>query len=399
MFFISIFAPLKTGKREMADLLYYFNPDHDMAMANFTPYYKAPAEIVRMAADLSVLPAWYADRGAAVKVDALARVREWENPLFPTDVEWTDRWLPVSCSPWGWNPALVHALQGIVPPHLLPDEARLSRLRYLAGRQRCPEVLRFFADCPFTCGEAEVCASVAEVRAFIESRGEVLLKAPWSGSGRGLVHVSPATWNASVEGWTARIIRTQGAVMAEPYYDKMSDFAMEFRADGSGGVTFVGYSLFETDSFGNYKANLLLSNEEIERRLASFAPVEWLHVVRNRLLEVFPPLFGKDYAGYFGVDMMICCRAETYALHPCVEINLRMNMGVVARLLADRYVASGSQGCYVTEHYRADGEALDFHCRMCREFPAVVSDGRLVSGYLSLTPVWQDTRFQAYMLI
>lgn len=384
----------------MVDLLYYFNPEHDMAMANFTPYYKAPAEIARMAADLSVLPAWYADEGAAVKVDALARVREWESPLLPAGVEWTDEWLPVPCSPWGWNPALVHTLQGVMPPHLLPDGTQLSRLRYLSGRQRCVEVLKAFADCPFTCGEAEVCGSVKEVQAFMENRGDTLLKAPWSGSGRGLVHVSPETWNASVEGWTARIIRTQGAVMAEPYYNKVSDFAMEFRTDGKGGVTFVGYSLFETDAFGNYKANLLLSNEEIERRLATFVPVEWLHAVRVRLLEVFPSLLGSDYTGYLGVDMMVCRQAETtYVLHPCVEINLRMNMGVVARLLTDRYVASGSQGRYVTEHYRVDEEALNFHQRMCREFSAVVSGGRLVSGYLSLTPVRLDTRFQAYVFI
>ena len=36
--------------------VYLFNPDYDMAMANFTPYYKSPAEIMRMIADLSVLP-------------------------------------------------------------------------------------------------------------------------------------------------------------------------------------------------------------------------------------------------------------------------------------------------------------------------------------------------------
>lgn len=53
----------------MANTIYYFNPEHDMAMANFTPYYKAPAEIKRMAADMSVLPAWYAEKGGWVKVN------------------------------------------------------------------------------------------------------------------------------------------------------------------------------------------------------------------------------------------------------------------------------------------------------------------------------------------
>lgn len=40
----------------MRNEIYLFNPENDMALANFTPYYKAPSEIIRMANDLSVLP-------------------------------------------------------------------------------------------------------------------------------------------------------------------------------------------------------------------------------------------------------------------------------------------------------------------------------------------------------
>lgn len=54
--------------------VYLFNPDYDMAMANFTPYYKSPAEIVRMIADLSVLPWWFAEEGSCVKVENMALV-------------------------------------------------------------------------------------------------------------------------------------------------------------------------------------------------------------------------------------------------------------------------------------------------------------------------------------
>ncbi len=46
--------------------LYIFNPWHDMALANFTPYYRVPAEIVRMSNDLSFLPLWYAPDGALI---------------------------------------------------------------------------------------------------------------------------------------------------------------------------------------------------------------------------------------------------------------------------------------------------------------------------------------------
>lgn len=40
----------------MKKQLYIFNPWHDMALANFTPYYKVSAEILRMSHDLSFLP-------------------------------------------------------------------------------------------------------------------------------------------------------------------------------------------------------------------------------------------------------------------------------------------------------------------------------------------------------
>lgn len=383
----------------MANTLYCFNPEHDMAMANFTPYYKAPAEIRRMAADMSVLPAWYAGKGDWVKVDELKHIEEWESPLYPLDISWTENWISMPCSPWGWNPALVHSLQKVISSDFLPDEKRLQQLRYLAGRQRCTEILQAFSDFPLICGEAAVCASIESVRSFVDIQGEVILKSPWSGSGRGLTRVSPSTWNKSVEGWILRIIRTQGAVMAEPFYSKVTDFAMEFHVNQEGKVCFAGYSLFETDTFGNYKANLLLPNEEMERRISLYVPVIFLNEIREKLIKELSVLLKDCYAGYLGVDMMICAQDGNYKLHPCVEINLRMNMGVVSRLLFDRYAVAGSQGRYVTEHYRTDGEALDFHRVMSQKHPAQIIDNRLRNGYLSLTPVRSDTRFQAYILI
>ena len=57
---------------------------------------------------------------------------------------------------------------------------------------------------------------------------------------------------------------------------------------------------------------------------------------------------------------MMVCRSDKedgYRVHPCVEINMRMNMGVVARLFYDRFVAPGSKGCFAVE-YVPDNETL-----------------------------------------
>ena len=391
------------NNKDMEKTIYYFNPENDMALANFTPYYKTPAEIVRMADELAALPAWYAPEGSVVKVKREADIPCWERLCkgetpFP-QVGWTTRWLSSVYVPWGWSPALVHTLlQAGVGSGFLPSGGALGEWRRLSGRVCASEVLRSFADEKGVCGESRVCRTLEEVRKAWDGWGRCVLKAPWSGSGRGLVFLPCGVWPASAEGWAARILRTQGALMAEPIYDKVCDFAMEFRAGGEGKVSFAGYSLFETDAFGNYKGNLLASDAEIERRLVGYVPLETLHDVRRHLLRKLPEWLGGHYTGYLGVDMMIC-REEGYRVHPCVEINLRMNMGVLARLFFDRYVHPAAQGCFRIEHYAGSEEALRFHETISQAYPVRLKDGRLAGGYLSLTPVCGNTRYQAYVCI
>lgn len=200
-----------------------------------------------------------------------------------------------------------------------------------------------------------------------------------------------------MEGWISRIIRTQGTIVAEPYYNKVVDFAMEFYVDSE--ISFAGYSLFETDTHGNYKENLLLSNEEIERRLTAYLPQSVLQIVQQKLMETLFTLLGKDYKGYLGVDMMICNEDDKYLIYPCVEINLRMNMGVISRIIFDRYVHPSAHGRYIVEHYTADGLALEKHQKMMEQYPLCMKEGRICRGYLSLTSVFADTRYQVYIHI
>lgn len=238
--------------------VYLFNPDYDMAMADFTPYYKSPAEIMRMIADLSVLPWWFAEEGNCVKVENMALVSLLQKQLREVcggsmEVErrldellpraaWTAEWPSVRYIPWGWTPALVHRLrQEGVEECFLPSEEAVRRFRFLSSRQRCLEVLPELLKIDGTCGEMKACVSLSELEAFLQERGELVLKAPWSGSGRGLLKVSSASWNTQLAGWAARILRVQGAVMAEPIYDKAVDFAMEFYVEKQNGVRFGGY--------------------------------------------------------------------------------------------------------------------------------------------------------------
>ena len=122
--------------------LYLFNPDHDMALGNNSAYYQAPASALKMANDLSWLPAWVVpDADSFVALPSTGRLEEWVQtlPVCPR-AEWgclTDGWGRCrEIHPWGWNRALVHRLkeQGVADA-LLPGDMFLAVPSFpLAGR-------------------------------------------------------------------------------------------------------------------------------------------------------------------------------------------------------------------------------------------------------------------------
>lgn len=388
----------------MRNEIYLFNPENDMALANFTPYYKAPSEIIRMANDLSVLPAWYAPEGSTIKVDSLSRVSLWREQCpasdFLSDVIWSAEWGNMPYKPWGWSPSLLYTLRkaGVNDSFLLSD-MQMGQIRVLSGRQCCVKILESFSRMDGLCGKAMTCNSMTQVKKYITSLERCVLKAPWSGSGRGIMYVSSKEWNDSAEGWVSRVLRVQGEIMVEPLYNKVCDFAMEFYADGNGSVSFVGYSLFDTDAHGNYKGNFLLSDGQIKKILSQYIPDEVFDNVCRTMEESLASLLNKDYCGFLGVDMMICLGDGRYLLHPCVEINLRMNMGVVSHTIFNRYVHCLSHGKYIVKYYSEDGEAWDAFCQMKATYKLHLCDGKLAEGYMPLTPVKQDTHYHAFLLL
>ena len=163
--------------------LYLFNPENDMALASGSPYYMAPASAKKMANDLAVLPAWYADAGSKILVSDSRQVdwlREGCRLSLPVTgvLSVSDEYEEII--PWGWSPALKH--------RLVMDTVRgvdMETLRGLSSRMTAVNLLPKLRI-EGTIGESSWLTSLENVSAFSLKHGRVLLKAPWSGSGKGI---------------------------------------------------------------------------------------------------------------------------------------------------------------------------------------------------------------------
>ena len=390
--------------------LYIFNPEHDLALASGEANYMAPASARRMASELALLPMWYAEEGSAVlapsayNLDYVKKIQE----LLGLSVDLiTEPELAIEpdldIRPWGWDVALRKRLSVLgVDEVLLPSMGQLNDLREYSHRSKAVALLPELQLNECFCGESYYLKTPEEWKRFVEGRKECLLKAPLSGSGKGL-NWCKGIFTSFISGWCTRVAASQGGVIAEPIYNKVEDFAMEFYSDGAGELTFVGYSLFHTGKSGMYEGNRLLSNGAIRKQLAQYVPLEALMDLENCLKYRLSALVGTVYKGYLGVDMMICRFPENekpvFRIHPCVEINLRMNMGVIARFLHDRYVRPGSIGRFVIDYHPSEGEALQEHERMSATYPLESREGRVYSGYLPLVPVHKRSCYRAWIWV
>lgn len=390
-------------------LLYIFNPEHDLALANSEANYMAPASARQMASDLALLPVWYAEAGSAVlapsayHADFLKAMKELLDidVTLVTEPEVADEagWEFI---PWGWDPALRKRLLTLGADRAaLPSEEYMGVLRERSHRLQAVRLLPELQLNEYFCGESFYWTTLTECGVFVEGREACLLKAPLSGSGKGL-NWCKGIFTTFISGWCAHVAASQGGVVGEPIYNKVEDFAMEFYADGRGRVTFAGYSIFHTGGSGMYAGNDLLSDEKILQKLSAYVPQGEFIRLRTRLEEELSALFGGFYHGYLGVDMMICHfpdEAPVYRIHPCVEINLRMNMGVVARLLTDRYLDADAEGVFRIDYYPLAGQALEEHRQMSASFPLSIENNRVCDGYLPLVPVTSQSRYRAFLLL
>lgn len=321
--------------------LHVFNPEHDIALASNLANFTAPHAGRQLRADLGFLPALWAAEGDAILVDhAEQAMKAWKRLAvrhslgWNKSFTWIEKGSPVgsvtAVDVWGWDRALKSVLlRRGVSERVLPSDDRLEDIRQLSHRRTAARLLPLLQG-EGTVGEAFECTSPEEAGELLARYGRVVMKAPWSSSGRGLRFLSAdRTPFCTQAGWFRNLVASQGSVMVEPYYDKVKDFGMEFEATDEG-IHYLGLSLFHTVN-GAYVGNILATEKRKREYISRYISTELLDAIQEKISNL---LDLGSYRGPFGIDMMVVGGEQGFRLHPCVEINLRRTMGHVALVLS-----------------------------------------------------------------
>ena len=298
-----------------------FNPSNDMALAANVREYTPPR-----------------------------RIRQMEDDLQALALCWDE-------GPWGWSIATKQRYGKMgIDSCLLPSDEWLEELRRLSSREFACNYLKFLLK---VIPSERLLGQEMEMHTSIGGTEEGrIFKSLWSSSGRGVFTaegLSQDHLNERLEG----LVNSQGGYVSDRFYkNKSQDCAMEFLIKDRGTVDFLGYSVFKADRNGTYQYNIVGSQEQLRAMID--VPDELLH----QLIDYHREQLGKTaYRGVVGIDMLT---TDDGRLHPVVEINFRMNMGVLALLLFERY---GSNANIQLTPKREHG------------FEARVEDGRLSISY------------------
>jgi hypothetical protein len=399
--------------------LYFFNPTCEPAIANGSPFYTATAKLRKFETDLGYLPGWMGEERDDVLVQGavdqvfedkmrsigfkLPRFLNLESAL--SDPEWISQpknWL----RPWGWSPAVYQLFRNILPAFRSDFQlsaiarweeshknlySRLTAIGLLEKMHRnCSESwLPSGRDIPV------VCNSLKEIYSETGRHERAVVKTPWSSSGRGLLLFPNVDSRKKNDEILSGMLNQQGFVTVEPWLERVLDLSYQFYSS-AGKITYKGRTIFETDQKGRYIRNFIGNHTHATIEVSGFLEEHNGQVVEMLHDALADSDYSTLYEGWLGVDALIYRTSEdSLKFHPMIEINGRYTMGAIALKIRD-YLAPGSDG-FLQIFYSKSGNFQSFCQKMEAEKPLVMENGKIVSGFLALTPPSEEHKFGAYI--
>ena len=89
--------------------------------------------------------------------------------------------------------------------------------------------------------------------------------------------------------------------------------------------------------------------------------------------------------------MFVYQKNGEFFVNPAVELNLRLTMGLLANRFVHEYMAPGATGTMSVEYRAGEGELYREQLAQNKKFPPIFTDGKLISGCITLSPVMPET--------
>jgi hypothetical protein len=403
--------------------IYLFNPTCELAVANGLVNYMAPAQLRKFEDELSTLP-WVlavpkdiilADKVPSHQFTDLLETAGFGLPSFLSLESTLSNATLFSTEkgflfPWGWSPS-AHKLLSPLKSGCCPEfnNSQVAEWRdvhrELYSRKTALAILEkiineYHSDNILSSNDLpEICTSHEQIIALQHKCGKLVVKAPWSSSGRGLQILRPNEYNQTNRQVITGYLKQQGFVIVEPWHNKVLDLSFQFFSFGNGKIEYRGLTTFSTDHSGRYTGNYLQElPPDLTPELKEFLS-ENLDEVKLALIKTLTSSdYSTDYYGWFGVDAIIFRSPDgKLKVHPCLEINCRFTMGAIALSLRT-HLAEQSVGEFRITHGK-DGHFAQFCEEMTRKEPLITDNRKIVSGFLPLTPPLPESSFGAYISV
>ena len=395
--------------------IHYFNPGHETAVWQGKKNYTAPTNVRIMTEDLSLLPMWYGKSNDFVLTEQDFSItfhqhceqifnKELAKPVNRKNIK--ERLISdenIEAFPWGISPQALNVFSSLNNNKINVREWN-EKYKVLTGRQSsrlCLEILSGeypslkLPSVPLFCSNIKMLSDYIN----LHKKEKLILKSPFSSSGRGLLWIqNTERWGNKEEMWAKSVIEKQGEVSIEPALAKYMDFAMEFYSDGKGNIKYEGLSVFSTEERGAYSGNLLGKEDILENELIKYVSKNQILLTKEKLINALQTIFSNEYEGFLGVDMLIYKENNQYYIHPCVEINMRYTMGMVALQLSRNFIHNETTGKFIVSFEKEKGAALRKHREMCESYPLSINNGKIIKGYFSLCPINENTHYKAYII-
>ena len=393
--------------------VFYFNPTCELAVANGSFSYMPPRLLRGFERDCSILPFVFGKSGDFVLTEE-APSKEFTMRLKDTGFE-----MPEFCQlqelisgktetigtilPWGWSPAAHFYLKDLKekcspefresPVFSWKDEQktlfeRITSLDFLTLFLK-QNPLDFLIG-PELAGTKVT--AIEEIEKLLNNQFPLVLKAPVSSSGRGVQIIRKPKLNTSNRQWISGILNQQKYLIAEPFLDKAVDFSFQFKISDNE-TEYLGYSIFETNTNGQYQSTLI--HPEINQTIS----VEMNSKIGETALLLKEALKNSVYAkwhrGFLGIDAMIYSETGGLKIQPCIEINSRMNMGILSKKI-ENIIHNDSSGKFEL-FYGSNGEFRKFVNEKEQTNSLKMKNGKLSSGFLSLVEADGNKQFGAYI--